>query len=238
MFNSFDRSYVSNDNNVPFDPVHLIYPKWDGYSKNLGRLYLVNTWSIMFIGGCWTPRWSTRPFFRNRQFAHSESHWIAISAHVTSWCFNVTRRRVFVNVKKDVTETLFTDTSNLWSLHFYLAGCWSSRVRIGSLATLRQWRSHDAQNHGGDTVRRTCNGDSGVYYDRSRGLRAVCRLLGMLRGMLREYVHALSGKHECYSNTISTTSQINHTIKEYVRQASWNVNVQLFRKPFEGACKL
>ena len=59
--------------------------------------------SIQIIIVCRTSMWSTSAVFRNRQFAHSESHWIAINVNVTSWRCDVTWRRVFANMKKDVS---------------------------------------------------------------------------------------------------------------------------------------
>ena len=57
-----------------------------------------------------TPTWSTRSIFGNQQFAHSELQWIAINVNMMSWCCNVTWRRVFANMKKDVTQKLCLHT--------------------------------------------------------------------------------------------------------------------------------
>ena len=69
---------------------------------------------LLVIGVCRTPMWSTRPVFRNRQFEHSELHWIKVNVDVTLWHCEVTWRQVFATMKKDVT-----DTSSLWlTVHF------------------------------------------------------------------------------------------------------------------------
>ena len=86
------------------------------------------TWhSIRFlVGVCRTPMWSTRTVFRNPQFVHSESHWIAINVNVMSWRCDVTLIRAFANMKKDVTNmmshrnSVFEDTSDLWLTVYFL----------------------------------------------------------------------------------------------------------------------
>ena len=77
----------------------------------------INPSSYMWclIGVCRTLMWSTRPVFRNWQFAHSESHWIVFNVNMTSWCCDITWRWVFANTKKTSHRNyVFVDTSNLW----------------------------------------------------------------------------------------------------------------------------
>ena len=69
----------------------------------------------LIIGVCRTPMWSTMPVFRNRQFVHSELHWITIIVDMTSWCCDVTWRRCLQTWKKTShRNSVFADTSNLW----------------------------------------------------------------------------------------------------------------------------
>ena len=73
------------------------------------------------IGVFRTPVPSIMPVFRNRQFTHSESHWIAINVNMTSWHYNVTWRQVFTTWKRRHIETVFVDTCNLWlTVYFYI----------------------------------------------------------------------------------------------------------------------
>ena len=71
-----------------------IHTCFDGNSCNLlfiyfiyfnSKFFLVLFKRLKLIGVCRTPMWSISSFTRNRQFASSESHWIAINIDVTSW---------------------------------------------------------------------------------------------------------------------------------------------------------
>ena len=78
--------------------------------------------TLRMIGVCRTPMWYTRHVFRNRQFMHSESHWIAIKVDVISLCDITWMETCVCKHEKDVKShwnSVFAGTSNL-SLTVYL----------------------------------------------------------------------------------------------------------------------
>ena len=71
--------------------------QWNKFIQSKKGLFIL-TPVITLIGGCATPMWSTRPVFRNRQFAQSGSRWITVdvtkefytnawAVQMKYWCF-------------------------------------------------------------------------------------------------------------------------------------------------------
>ena len=81
-------------------------------------LIIIFTILIDIIGVCRAPMWSKRPAFRNRQFAQSESHWIAIMFIMSRWCHNIVTSHgdgcLQTWKKMSHRNSVFADTSNLW----------------------------------------------------------------------------------------------------------------------------
>ena len=65
------------------------------------------------IGASRAPMWSRRPVFKNRQFVHSELHWIAINVMCDIiWCLQTGKKTSHRN-------SVFADISNLWLTVIY-----------------------------------------------------------------------------------------------------------------------
>ena len=81
--------------------------------------------TLRMIGVCRTPMWYTRHVFRNRQFMHSESHWIAIKVDVISWCDITWMETCVCKHEKDVKShwnSVFAGTSNLsWTVYLVIS---------------------------------------------------------------------------------------------------------------------
>ncbi len=91
-------------------------------------------------------------------------------------------------------QTCFQCTVDLHFVNFLLPGVWSCYTNTRSMASLRQRCRHNAQNHGGNSVRNPCNLNGSILNNGSGSICSSSGLPGMLWCMLWEHVYVMSCK--------------------------------------------